>query len=196
LGQGIILVKKLVVIAGSMFAVSLLLFYIGIRDFIITDTFTDTTIERSVIVVKPVQLRIPSIGVNAPIEYVGLDASGTMETPKNPQHVGWFYLGPRPGETGSAVIAGHRNWANGKTAIFDDLYKVRVGDHIEVVDSQGKISPFVVQKTVQYDKDAIVPEVFFSSKGIHLNLIVCAGDWNQDEHTSEARRVIYADLEK
>ena len=44
------------------------------------------------------------------VEDVGLTPGGAMDVPKGPSDVAWFDLGPRPGEVGSAVIAGHEGW--------------------------------------------------------------------------------------
>lgn len=57
----------------------------------------------------PAFLRIPAIAVDAVIEKVGLTKDGAMGIPKDPLHLGWYLMGPRPGETGSAVVAGHLN---------------------------------------------------------------------------------------
>ena len=62
----------------------------------------------------PVRLRIPSINVDAPVEYVGLTPDGAMDVPKERANVAWFNLGPRPGENGSAVVAGHYGWEKRK----------------------------------------------------------------------------------
>src|SRR6266566_4050553 len=47
-----------------------------------------------------VRLLIPAIGVNAPVESIGVRPDGTMETPaQRPWNdVGWYNSGPRPGE--------------------------------------------------------------------------------------------------
>ena len=55
----------------------------------------------------PRRLTIPSIGVDAGSEYVGLTADGAMGVPKDPSKAAWYSLGPRPGEPGNAVVAGH-----------------------------------------------------------------------------------------
>src|ERR1035437_3088718 len=57
----------------------------------------------------PIRLKIPKINADAPVEYVGLAPDGSMGVPAGPNNVGWFDLGPRPGNIGSAVIAGHRS---------------------------------------------------------------------------------------
>jgi len=67
---------------------------------------------------------IPSINIDAAIEYVGLTSNGAMAVPKGPNDVGWFELGPRPGDIGSAVIAGHDGWKDGIPAVFDNLSKL------------------------------------------------------------------------
>jgi hypothetical protein len=72
----------------------------------------------------PVRLKIPSINVDAPIEYVGLTSDGAMDVPKGHVKVAWFNLGPSPGEIGSSVIAGHYGWKNNIPAVFDNLHKL------------------------------------------------------------------------
>ena len=78
----------------------------------------------------PVRLIIPSIGINASIESVGITPTGAMGTPKGPDTVAWYGLGPRPGEMGSAVIDGHSGWKDNVPAVFDNLYLLRAGDKI------------------------------------------------------------------
>src|SRR5260370_365472 len=57
----------------------------------------------------PKRLIISAIGINALIESVGVRSDGDLATPThNPwDDVGWYSLGPHPGERGSAVIDGH-----------------------------------------------------------------------------------------
>ena len=140
------------------------------------------------------RVKIPSIGVDAVIEPVALTPDGAMATPKGPHTVGWYSNGPHPGEEGSAVMAGHRGWKNGVPAVFDDLDKVRTGDEIIVTDSQGEERSFVVRETRRFARDSIVPGVFTSIEGSHLNLITCVGVWDKELQSSEERLVVFADL--
>jgi hypothetical protein len=41
----------------------------------------------------PVHLKIPSINIDASIEYVGLIPDGAMDAPKEPANVGWLSPG-------------------------------------------------------------------------------------------------------
>ena len=93
----------------------------------------------------PTRLKIPKINVESAMEYVGLAPDGAMDIPKSKDDVAWFELGPRPGETGSAVIAGHYGrWENGGGSVFDNLHKLRPGDKLYVEDDKGAIITFVV----------------------------------------------------
>lgn len=142
------------------------------------------------------RLKIPVIGVDSAVIPVGLTSDGAMGVPKGPAEVAWFNLGPRPGENGSAVIAGHYGWENNIPAAFDNLHKLHKGDKISIGDENGVVTTFVVRETRIYGKDEIAPEVFSSSDGkAHLNLITCAGVWNKAEKTRSERLVVFTDKE-
>lgn len=145
---------------------------------------------------SPARLKIPSINVDAPVEYVGLTPDGAMAVPKGPNEVVWFNLGPRPGENGSAVISGHYGWKNDTPAVFDNLHELRKGDQISFEDGEGVNVTFVVRETRIYSKDEAAPDVFSSSDGkAHLNLITCAGAWNDAGGTYSERLVVFTDKE-
>jgi LPXTG-site transpeptidase (sortase) family protein len=144
----------------------------------------------------PFRLVIPKIKVDASIEYVGLTAQGTMAVPKGPTSTAWFDLGPRPGDDGSAVIAGHEGWKDGIGAVFDDLYKLQVGDVVYIKDKNGITTTFVVRKIYTYDQNADASDVFGSNDGkAHLNLITCEGTWNAAQKSYSGRLVVFADKE-
>ena len=142
---------------------------------------------------NPARLKIPSIRVDARIEPMGIQKDNAMETPKKPADTGWFKFGPRPGERGNSVIAGHRGWKT-EPAVFDDLNKVRLGDKIYVEDGEGKELVFVVRDMRVYGADESAPEVWSKSDTAHLNLITCSGRWNNITKTSDERLVIFTDL--
>jgi LPXTG-site transpeptidase (sortase) family protein len=143
----------------------------------------------------PVRLKIPAIGVNASLDYVGLTSSGAMGVPSSPSTAAWFNLGPRPGEIGSAVIDGHfGTWKNGQTSVFDNLYKLRKGNILTVEDSSGAVITFVVTELRIYDQSQDASDVFSSSDGkAHLNLITCEGTWNVAKQSFPSRLVVFTD---
>jgi len=140
------------------------------------------------------RITIPSINVDAPIEYVGLTKDGAMDTPKKPMSVGWFYPGTYPGENGSSVLAGHRSWKGGVPAVFDNLDDIRKGDKIYIENNKGQTITFLVRETRIYDKNANADDVFTSSSGVHLNLITCVGYWDSATNSSADRLIVYADM--
>lgn len=144
-----------------------------------------------------IRLKIPSINIDAALRPVGLAPDGTMVAPKGPDDVVWYERGARPGENGSAVIAGHYGtWKNGRGSVFDNLNKLKLGDNIYVNDEKGAIMTFVVREIRSYDPNADASEVFGSNDGkAHLNLITCEEAWNKVSKSYPKRLVVFADRE-
>ena len=143
----------------------------------------------------PVRLIIPSIHVDAPILYMGITKSGTMDVPKNITDTGWYKNGPLPGNRGSAVIAGHIDGLRGQPGVFAELSKLPTGSTVKVTDLNGLSTTFVVRMTKTYAQNDQPDEVFHSTDGIHLNLITCTGNWNSTNHQFSQRLVVFADKE-
>ena len=147
----------------------------------------------------PTRLEIPTLGVNAIFQHLGLKPDGTMEIPNNVFDVAWFTGSPRPGEKGSSIITGHvaqiRQGVLTKPGVFMKLNELRVGDKISVLDDKGNIATFVVRESRLYDPAANATDVFTSSdSGAHLNLITCEGTWNAAAQSYSKRLVMFADL--
>lgn len=142
----------------------------------------------------PVRLKIPQIKVDAAIEYLGLTDNGEMATTKDPGTVAWYEQGQRPGEVGSAVIAGHFGWKNNLPASFDHLNKLQKGDSIYIVDDKGATISFKVRMLRIFSKTDDAKTVFSSVDGIaHLNLITCEGVWDNASHSYSGRLVAFSD---
>jgi LPXTG-site transpeptidase (sortase) family protein len=142
---------------------------------------------------KPRYLRIPKIDVNAYVEEVALTPEGEMDVPKNTFNIGWFNLGPRPGEVGSSVMVGHLDGENGKAGVFFDLYKLKEGDKMYVEDDKGVTLMFTVRGSRIYDP-GYAEEVFSSNNGARLNLITCDGVWDGVKKSFSKRLVVFADI--
>lgn len=142
----------------------------------------------------PVRISIPKINVDASIEQVGLDAGGAMAIQESQDTAAWYEPGPRPGQIGSAVLAGHYGELNGKWSVFSDLSQLRKGDILQVQDDTGTSLSFIVRESRYYDPKADAGEVFNSNDGkAHLNLITCEGSWNEAEETYSKRLVVFTD---
>ncbi len=148
---------------------------------------------------NPVRLIIPAIDINAPVEDVGTQANADLATPtQNPwQDVGWYNLGPHPGERGSAVIDGHLDRPGGFPAVFWHLRDLHVGDEVLVKNNSGKTLRFQVTRIELYEpQKAPIQDIFGNWGGTYLNLITCAGDWIPSQDQTNLRLVVYTSLAK
>jgi LPXTG-site transpeptidase (sortase) family protein len=143
----------------------------------------------------PVRLEITSLKVDAIVNQAGLTSSGNMDISENPDEVAWYRLGPKPGEIGSAVIAGHYGWKNSHGSIFNNLHTLTKGDEVSTYDQNGVKQTFIVQATQIYDPQADATKVFTSTdKKAHLNLVTCEGTWVNNKDSYSNRLVVFTDL--
>ncbi len=141
---------------------------------------------------KPVSVSLERIGVqSADVLGVGIEPNGEMEVPP-PLDVGWYEYGPSPGETGSAVLAGHIA-SEGIDGAFRYLDRMEIGDVVEVGYDDGSVTRFEVTDLVQYDKYSLPFDDVFAEEGDpQLVLITCGGDFNSEARSYEDNVVVYA----
>lgn len=143
----------------------------------------------------PVSLRIPRLGIDTSIQHVGVNAQGNMAVPTNYTDTGWYKYGPLPGESGSAVIAGHVNNGLGLSGVFEHLADLEIGDDIYVTRADGKEVHFVVAGKRTYPYTDVPVDVLFNPQGsVRLNLITCEGVWVKEDKTYNQRLVVFTKL--
>ena len=103
-----------------------------------------------------VRVRIPKIRVASSLDRLGRARDGTVEVPSRWGVAGWYALGPRPGDPGSAVILGHVDSTRGPAVLFR-LRELRRGDEVKVTRADRSSARFVVERTAQYDKQRSRP---------------------------------------
>jgi len=144
---------------------------------------------------RPVSLRIPAIGVSVPVGTLGLKTDGTVEVPTDYQSVGWFRLGPTPGQVGSAVVLGHVDSQQGP-AIFFRLRDLRPGDRVDVSLADGAVAHFAVTKVMIYPKDRFPARLVYASHGYSaLQLVTCGGIFDPKAHSYLSNVVAFTTLE-
>ncbi len=144
--------------------------------------------------IMPRRFRIPSLGINAYVEHVGLDSENRMDVPRNIWNVAWYKLGAKPGERGNSVIDGHVDGPN-TPAVFWTLKNVQLGSKIYVQDDKGEEKVFEVFDTGIYPYDqAPLDRIFGGSTDAQLNIITCTGVFDQSSHNYDRRFVAYARL--
>jgi sortase (surface protein transpeptidase) len=144
-----------------------------------------------------VRITIPSIGVDAGVELVGLTWDRAMDVPRGWANVAWYRDGYRPGEPGNAVLAGHLDTASGGPAVFWSLDKLQAGDEVTVWYGNGDRYTFVVEGQELYVHDAegpIIDRIFGESLTADLNLVTCDGAWDHGRATYTHRLVVFTTL--
>ena len=107
-----------------------------------------------------------------------------LTPPADPQQVGWWSQGARPGaSTGSAVLTGHTVHTGG--GAFDDLEELDAEDEVVVRTDRGALGYDVVSVEV-LGKGELArrsADVFEQSGPARLVLVTCE-DWDGTEYLS------------
>jgi sortase (surface protein transpeptidase) len=150
--------------------------------------------EPSVRAIQPVRVRIPAIGVDAPVIELGLNADDTLEVPADFDEAGWWTGGSEPGAAGPAVVVGHVDSRAGP-AVFYNLHVLRRGDVIELLDGSGDKVRFGVQRLERHPKDAFpTAAVYDNTPRPTLRLITCGGAFDSTARSYVDNVIVFATL--
>ncbi|GAA2151548.1 hypothetical protein GCM10009844_33910 [Nocardioides koreensis] len=131
----------------------------------------------------PRRVLIPALHVAAPVLPVKAPG-GTLVPPSDPQQLGWWAGGARPGAArGSALVTGHTVHTGG--GALDDLETLRRGDTVTVRTDRGRIR-YAVTKVAVYGKGAVADhaERLFSQDVPGRLVLVTCEDWDGQGYLS------------
>jgi hypothetical protein len=130
----------------------------------------------------PVRVRLPALGVDAPVAPVGVDDRGRMEVPFDVAMVGWYRFGPGPGAAaGSAVLSGHVDDSEQGYGAFHRLGGLAPGDPVEVDLADGGVVAYRVETVTRVPKAQLpTGEVFDRDGAPRLTLVTCGGPFDYD----------------
>ncbi|MFJ8537660.1 class F sortase [Streptomyces sp. NPDC093591] len=129
----------------------------------------------------PDRIRIPSIRVDAPLMGLGLTRTGSLDVPpaERKNLAGWYEAGTTPGETGTAIVAGHVDNTEGP-AVFYHLGALKKGSTIEVERRDGGTALFSVDAVEVYDAKAFPDKkVYGPAPRPELRVITCGGGYSR-----------------
>ena len=129
----------------------------------------------------PVRIRIPSIGVDAPLIGLGLDAEGHLATPPvdRPGTAGWYTGGPTPGASGPAIIEGHVDNAHGP-AVFYGLGALHPGDTLDIDRRDHRTAEFTVDGIEVYPRTDFPDRLVYGrTDNPELRVITCGGGYTK-----------------
>lgn len=139
----------------------------------------------------PMVITIPRIGVKAGIVGIGLQADGAMQVP-DPDKVGWYKRGPRPGAPGPAVLIGHVDNRTGP-AVFYRLRELRPGDKILIRQRGGPTTKFIVGRLERHPKTALpTKRIWTTTSKPVLRLMTCDGKFDRTTGHYLDNLIVYA----
>jgi hypothetical protein len=144
----------------------------------------------------PIRLQIPAIHVSTKIVDEGLGADGALQVPPltdaGVREVGWYDLGPAPGQVGSAIIVGHVD-SYQAAGVFYDLGSLVPGNAVEVTLANGETVHFTVTSVHEYSKAHFpASEVYGPEPYQALRLITCGGAFDEATGHYLSNIVVYA----
>jgi len=139
-------------------------------------------------VVSPNRIDIPKLHASAPIVKVGTTADRELEVPLDPAKVGWWRYGAKPGaQSGTAILAGHVNYAGVKGAMAD-IGQLDPGDEVDVygtslIDRHAAAASTLVRFTVTgvrtYHKTRLPYAQIFDQKSVgRIAIVTCGGPFD------------------
>jgi LPXTG-site transpeptidase (sortase) family protein len=138
----------------------------------------------------PAQVRIPELKVDVPV--IGIDApAGILTPPDDPQVLGWWEDGARPGALrGAALVTGHTVSVGG--GALDDLETLRLGAPVEVTTEKGSIRYRVTELDI-YRKASLARDAarVFSQTGPGRLVLITCEDWDGEKYLSNV--VVHAE---
>jgi LPXTG-site transpeptidase (sortase) family protein len=149
---------------------------------------------RAVTVPAPTGLVIPKIGVKTRLIRLGVTAAGTLQVPSTTAVAGWYTGSPRPGATGSSVIAGHIDSYRGP-GIFYNLHDLKPGDLVYVQRGRSSVAEFRVTAVRMYLKAKFpTQEIYGPVPNAQLRLITCGGTFDYSTGHYLSNVVVFAVL--
>ncbi|MFD9127851.1 class F sortase [Kitasatospora sp. NPDC059571] len=143
----------------------------------------------------PTRIRIPAVGVDAPVTRLALGADGALQPPpeEDANLAGWYAAGTAPGQSGTAVLAGHVDNSKGP-AVFYRLGSLHRGDRVEITRDDRATARFSVDAVEVYPKkDFPDGKVYAAAPNAQLRLITCGGGFTR-EGGYDGNVVVYAHL--
>ena len=144
----------------------------------------------------PMQLAVPSIGLDAPLLGLGMDSRGAPELPpfSQPRTAGWLRDSVTPGEAGTAVLVGHVDTRTGP-AVMWNLSAVRPGALVEVSRLDGTTALFTVDRLKTYSKAGFPAALVYGpTPDAELRIITCGGGFDRARQEYTGNVVLFAHL--
>ena len=157
---------------------------------------------------SPTRMSIPALGVDAPIETIGLDhraqpddsVQAPLGAPVDERKAGWYAAGPKPGSGMGTVLTNGHTYRDG-SAIFQEDFadRVAVGQQIDLELDNGTTCSYRISTVwrnvgaVQDYPQLVASERLYDQQGPErLFLATCGGPWVESAQMFKDVNVVLA----
>lgn len=138
------------------------------------------------------QVRIPALGVEAPIVKVGIDSSQRMVVPTNARDIAWLDQGGFPGRTNNVVLAGHIAY-NRVAGSFNRIGALTPGSEITIAIGEKTLRYRVVWNC-SFPRDTnLADQIMGYTEVPSVTLISCGGVFDTAARTHTNRITVRAE---
>jgi len=142
----------------------------------------------------PVRLDIPTLQISASVVPAGIDnTTGELAVGPSAADVYWYELGPAPGQSGTALLAGHLDRWDGAPGVFARLNRLEPGASVLVTLSDGQLLNFTVTGIQRFPADRL-SEVYTTAGPPRLVLVTCTGGWDTVRQRYRENLIVEAQL--
>ena len=143
----------------------------------------------------PRALYINKLGIAARTLPMSVNPNGSVQAPLNIYDAGGYTGSVKPGEIGAVFIDAH---ASGPTEVglFGKLHELVAGDILQIEKGDSTRISYRVIHTETVDKDSVDMKSMLLPYGRALrglNLMTCAGTWEDNSKTLSQRVLVYTE---
>jgi hypothetical protein len=141
----------------------------------------------------PVRVQADALGIDMPIEGVGLDGDA-MALPANPAVAAWYQYGPAPASpAGSTVVAAHVDSLVYDLGPFARLADAPAGTEVVLTTADGLTHRYTIESSSIVEKQAVPWAGVFDRTGApRLTLVTCGGEFDYQARRYLANVIVTA----
>ena len=137
----------------------------------------------------PARISFPKLGMQGPVVQVGVERDGAMESPSNPDTIGWFVGSAGMWTRGNLILDGHINWS-GRTRLFGYLERLQPGDEIVLADARGAQATYRIEWNTIVAATSSPDDIIAQGSREEITLITCDGQFDTAIRQYLGRRVV------
>jgi hypothetical protein len=138
----------------------------------------------------PAEVAVGRIGVEAPVDAVGVTPDGALNVPEDADRLGWWIGSALPGDrAGTVLVAGHVDTArDGKGALYR-LENLPMGARVDVRAGDRTVA-YQVTARRSYPKSRLPKDLYRRDGAPRLALVTCGGAFRDGAYDHNV--VVYA----